>query len=366
MKMKKQKGLLRACLVSAIAVTASHYVQAADLTTVLPLSPTVSTTQVTGEFNPYGVAFVPKTVPTSGVLQPGDLLVSNFNDINNLQGRGTTIVRVTPKGQASVFFRDNGQQPGLTAALGVLSNGTVVVGNVGSFDGTPATIRPGVLRFLSPSGSLLATLSNTSVLRGPWGLTVYDTGNGITGTAMIFVSDALNGSVLRIVVQYASGSVSIVSTTVITTGLPGRLDPAAFLAGPGGLAYNHATDTLYVADEDNSNIYSITNASTLTSAVSPTLAVDDPEHLHGPIGLVMLPNGHFLVTNSDASNFDTNQPSEMVEYTSDFQFVGESPVDPNNGAAFGVGTANLSWGSFKIAAVDDNSNTVTTWTAVAQ
>ncbi len=274
--MTNQKRFIRACLVSAITLTASYHVQAQDLTTVLPLSPTVSTQQGTGEFNPYGVAFVPKTVPTSGVLQPGDLLVSNFNDNNNLDGLGTTIVLVTPAGQASVFFRDNGQEPGLTAALGVLSNGVVIVGNVGSYDGTPATIRPGVLRFLSSNGSLLATISNSNLLRAPWGLTVYDTGNGISGTAMIFVSDALNGSVLRIVVQYASGSLSIASTTVISTGLQHREDPAAFLVGPGGLAYDHANDTLYLVDGDSNAIYSIANASTLTSAVCRNRGVDRP------------------------------------------------------------------------------------------
>ncbi len=96
------------------------------------------------------------------------------------------------------------------------------------------------------------------------------------------------------------------------------------------------------------------------------MVLTDLEHLHGPQGLVMLPNGHFLVTNSDSTNLDSTQPSEIVEYSSGFQFLSESPLDLNNGAAFGVGTANLSWGSFKIAAVDDFTNTVTIWTAVAQ
>ena len=53
----------------------------------------VSTIPPNGDVNPYGVAFVPQGFP-SGVLTPGDLLVSNFNNAQNLQGTGTTIVRV--------------------------------------------------------------------------------------------------------------------------------------------------------------------------------------------------------------------------------------------------------------------------------
>jgi hypothetical protein len=42
--------------------------------------------------NPYGVAFVPQIFLAGGLLKPGDLLVSNFNNKLNLQGTGTTII----------------------------------------------------------------------------------------------------------------------------------------------------------------------------------------------------------------------------------------------------------------------------------
>jgi hypothetical protein len=58
-------------------------------------------------------------------LKPGDVLVSNFNASNNLQGTGTTIIKLTPSSgvapdmQASLFFQ--GTPPlGFTLALGVL------------------------------------------------------------------------------------------------------------------------------------------------------------------------------------------------------------------------------------------------------
>ena len=52
---------------------------------------TVSTVPPNGDVNPYGVAFVPLGFPTGGALAPGDVLVSNFNNNQNLQGTGTTI-----------------------------------------------------------------------------------------------------------------------------------------------------------------------------------------------------------------------------------------------------------------------------------
>ena len=55
-----------------------------------------STIPENGDLNPYGIAFVPDGFPSGGVISPGDVLVSNFNDIMNCQGRGTTIIQFTP------------------------------------------------------------------------------------------------------------------------------------------------------------------------------------------------------------------------------------------------------------------------------
>src|SRR5215467_9189892 len=86
-----------------------------------PLAPaTVSTVPSNGDVNPYGVFFTQRNILSDGVLQPGDILVSNFNNKQNLQGTGTTITRVARNGEASTFFQGkNGL--GLTAALGAFS-----------------------------------------------------------------------------------------------------------------------------------------------------------------------------------------------------------------------------------------------------
>src|SRR5580658_8013604 len=104
----------------------------------------VSTVPANGDVNPYGIAFVPPGFPAGGLLEPGDILVSNFNNSQNLQGTGTTIVKITPGGSVSVFFRGE-MGLGLTTALGVLQGGFVLVGNVPTTDGTSATVQQGSL-----------------------------------------------------------------------------------------------------------------------------------------------------------------------------------------------------------------------------
>ena len=86
----------------------------------------------------------------------------------------------------------------------------------------------------------------------------------------------------------------------------------------------------------------------------------DP-HLHGPLGLVLAPNGDLIVANGDAVNPVADQSSELVEFTTSGRFVGEFAVDPNPDGAFGL-AATIDHGQLRFAAVNDNTNTVTIWT----
>src|SRR5271166_1366866 len=101
---------------SFMIAASSTFAQAAP---ILPFPPaTVSTVPSNGDVNPYGVAFAPLTVPEDGVLQPGDILVSNFNNVGNLQGLGRTIIRVDRHGNVSTFFTSTNKKiTGLTAGL---------------------------------------------------------------------------------------------------------------------------------------------------------------------------------------------------------------------------------------------------------
>jgi hypothetical protein len=88
--------LAAAGLVLASATAA----QADDNGPFLPRQIISSTIPANGDLNPYGVVFVPEGFP-GGQLTPGDVLVSNFNNRANLQGRGTTIIRLTPNGSVA-------------------------------------------------------------------------------------------------------------------------------------------------------------------------------------------------------------------------------------------------------------------------
>ncbi|HWF45673.1 MAG TPA: hypothetical protein VG168_01600 [Bryobacteraceae bacterium] len=181
----------------------------------------------------------------------------------------------------------------------------------------------------------------------------------------MFLSNVLAGSVSRFDITYTASSLGA-TVTVIAQGFSHRLDPAALVLGPSGLAYDSVHDLLYVANSAGDSIYTIANALQTTTTGSATQLVQDFTHLHGPLDIAILPNGHLIVANSDGSNVDPNQPSELVEYMPTGQFLGQMPIDPNNGGAFGVSTYNIGWGTFRMAAVDDNRNTLNIWTLVAQ
>jgi len=330
-----------------------------------PPAATVSTVTQNGELNPYGTAFAP--LFTSGpralenqVLQPGDLLVSNFNNNNqNLQGTGTTIVRVDAHGKQTLFFQGSTQYAGLSAALGILSDDTVLVGNLKTLDGTSATASAGALQIINPSGVLQNVIANAAI-DGPWGMAIHERDRSVD----VFVANVLNGTIARLTFRHEKGVLSLEKSTVIATGLNHRPDPAALELGPSGLLYSPWDDTLLIASSADNAIYRIERASTAGAGEAiPELFFQDDVHLHGPIDMALTPNGHLLAANSDGSNVDPNQPSEIVEYTAEGAFVAEFPVDANNGGAFGIATQPLG-AATRLAAVDDNTATVTIYTEV--
>jgi hypothetical protein len=109
------------------------------------ISTIASTVPANGDVNPYGTARVPQT---QGRLRAGHILVSNFNNKNNLQGTGSTIVDVAPNGTVSLFAEiDASTLPepcpggvGLTTALVVLRAGWVIVGSLPTSDGAALSL----------------------------------------------------------------------------------------------------------------------------------------------------------------------------------------------------------------------------------
>ncbi|KVZ42321.1 hypothetical protein WL18_18180 [Burkholderia ubonensis] len=311
-----------------------------------------------GDLNPYGIAFVPPGVPAWSTLKPGDVVVSNFNNSANLQGTGTTIVKLSPDNSPTVFFQ--GQNLGLTTALAVLRNGFVLVGNVPTPDGQHV-VPPGSLLVINPQGSLVTQLVSAALLDGPWDMTVIDRGQRVTA----FVSNVLNGTVARIDLMFDnSGGVTMLqSSRIIASGYTFRTDPSALVVGPTGLAYDANNDILYVASTGDNAVFAIQNAaSTNANAGAGRLIYFDKKHLHGPLALALAPNGHLVTANGDAVNPDPQQPSEIVEFTVDGQFVAQMQVDIVPGAAFGLAFGLGSQRQPQFAAVNDNTNSATVWT----
>jgi hypothetical protein len=360
--MKRKLPLLAGCMILLLTLTALAENESNEpLIPELPIVPTlsVSTVPPNGDINPYGVAFVPNGFVHGGQLHAGNILVSNFNNSSNLQGTGTTIVKITQQGNQSVFFQGP-QGLGLTTALGVLRRGLVLVGNVPTTDGSCATVQQGSILVIDRNGNQVDALSDSQLLDGPWFLTIHDQGEH----AQIFVSNVLSGAVTRLNVRVAPHGSDIIveSATQIASGYLHRCDPAALVVGPTGLVYDAHKDILYVASTGDNEIFAVHHAGTTNHDHGMgQLIYTDSTHLHGPLALVRAPNGDLVTSNGDAVNPDPNQPSEIVEFTIQGQFVAQFSVDSaGEGGAFGIALFG-SGDHLRFAAVDDIQNVLDVW-----
>lgn len=319
----------------------------------------VSTVPGNGDSNPYGVAFVPEDFPSDGLLSPGDILAANFNDAANTQGTGSTIVRISQSGgPASVFFQGPSGL-GLTTALGVLKRGFVLVGSVPTTDGKCDTITAGSLLMIDRHGNVVATLTDSTLLDGPWDLTIHDESDH----AQVFVSNVLSGTVTRLDLEIPDDGNAVVveSETQIASGYSTACNDAAVVVGPTGLAYDARRDTLYVASTNDNAIYAVRHARrTHEDDGTGRIIYRDSVHLHGPLALALAPNGHLITANGDAVNTDPNQLSEIVEFTRDGEFVSQFQIDPVAGSAFGLAVIE-SHDAILFAAVDDNTSVLEEW-----
>ena len=320
-----------------------------------------STIPGNGDLNPYGVAFVPAGFPAGGTIAAGDVLASNFNSSANIQGTGTTIVKLTPSGAlappgaAETFFTS--PLAGLSTALGVLRGGFVIVGNVPTIDGTFGTIGSGALQVIDRNGNVVQTWADPTFLDGPWDLAVDDHG----AHAHVFVSSVLNGTVSRLDLAVAATDVTRLKMTTIAMGYTSVPNAAAVVLGPTGLAYDESTDTLYVASTGDNAIYGVSHARGRSSAANRGSLVFADAQLRGPLALRLAPNGNLLTANGDAVNADLLHPSEIVEFTKRGRFVREYNVDPSQGGAFGIDTMRGDASGFNYAVVDDVTNSLSVY-----
>jgi hypothetical protein len=218
---------------------------------------------------------VPQNFPRGGTIAPGDVLISNFNNSHNVQGTGTTIVKLTPNGtvappvmggmsgNAVTFFTS--KLTGLSTALGVLSGGFVLVGNAPTADGTFHNIKQGALQVIDRNGTLVNTFNDSVFLDTPWDLTINHNGT----QAQVFVSNVKSGTVSRLDVLVGPSNVTVPPhhKTEIAMGYPVQPNMAAVILGPTGLAYDRDSDVLYVASTADNTIYAVPHARTSASFV---------------------------------------------------------------------------------------------------
>jgi hypothetical protein len=345
----------------AVAPAAQAVAHASFIGQLHKIDTIASTVPANGDVNPYGVAVVPAS---TGSLVKGDVLVSNFNNAQNLQGTGTTIVQISPGGQQTVFAQiDASSLPGpcpggvgLTTALGILPGGWVVVGSLP--DGTGATARAGCLLVVSNKGQVAETIAGHGI-NGPWDMATVSAGP----LAALFVSNVLNGTVAangnvvnrgtveRLILLRGSKPPLLVAHTVIGSGFGEHTDPAALVVGPTGLGHD-SRGTLFVADSAGNRITAIPAALVRLSSAGTGRVVTTGGSLNTPLGLAIAPNGDVLTANGgDGFLVETTPAGKQVAS----QLLDNTGSPPGAGALFGLALTPKADG---IYFVDDAANTL--------
>ncbi|HWU04467.1 MAG TPA: hypothetical protein VN222_17130 [Novosphingobium sp.] len=314
------------------------------------------TTPDNGDLNPYAVVVAPTS---AGKVAEGDVLISNFNNISNLQGTGTTIVDFNPATRKTTLFaqipRDTAQCPGgvgLTTAMTMLKSGWVIVGSLPSKDGTTATRGEGCLLVLDAQGKLVATWSGPTI-SGPWGnMAVVDKGDAAT----LFISMAgfdvpgprvldpathypvvqHKATVLRLELTVPAGKPPVLtSQTVVASGLAQRADIDNFLFGPTGLALGE-DDTLYATNGLENTIIAIDHASTRQDSGGTGRIVTQDGLLAWPLALAWTPEKHLIVTNGKNGQVVEVDPKAGKQIYAQWIDNDQAQSPPGNGDLFGL------------------------------
>jgi hypothetical protein len=302
-----------------------------------------------GDVNPYGVAVVQRSM---GKLTAGNVLVSNFNNVNNVQGTGSTIMQVTPGGQASVFATVpslGGACPGgigLTTALVALPTGWVIVGSLPTQNGSISG--PGCLIVLDSHGVVRETIAGHGI-DGPWDMTALNLGS----VSELFVTNVLGGilgkanhhggTVQRLVLTTGRGLPRLLASTRIGSGFPARTDPNALVLGPTGVGFS--SNTLYVADTLDNRIAAIPNAGLRGTSDGTGRTVTKGGALNGELGLAIAPNGNILTVNGGDGN--------IVETTPFGRQVAVKTIDNNAGGGGNLFGLAVKPGADAVYFVDD-------------
>lgn len=305
-----------------------------------------------GQLNPYGLDVAKST---NGAFTKGDLAVANFNDNQNVQGTGFTIVALHPKpGSTPTLVASDPTTLLGPTALALTSNDTMFVAAFAANDNP----------VWSSSGSLITNLSG-SPFNNPFG-EVYAPGkhdaDGKKSNDVIYESNAGDGNIIRINI---GGSYS---SEVIATGFPINGGPPGSILGPSGLQYDAQRDTLYVVDGENNSVTTISKVSSLHGGCLRVMAhghkfagpcgskariLYEGAPLNGPISSALLFNDSIVVGNT----LDPSGSNLMVEISKNGKVLDVADVDTGAaGALFGMVATGTNAGNTKLYFNDDNDN----------
>jgi hypothetical protein len=325
-----------------------------------------------GNENPYSLVVAPVSV---GKIKKGDVLFDNFNNSDNLQGTGTTIMLYDPRTQAvSVFAHFDQKQAqcaggiGLTAAMAVLRSGYVVVGSTPSTNGETSTLGQGCLLVANAEGRWVKTINNAKI-NGPWGnMAVVDKGD----SAILFISNVGYGlkgastkdikhyeTVVRVRFAALSGKAPKVrDITTVGKGFPARSSASAFIKGPTGLALG-ANGTLYVSNALDNSVNVIPDA--LTRRAPPAqgqgmgAVLTKGGALKCPLAMVVTSQQTLIVSNAlngQLVEIDSKTGKQLGTYWADSD---PAQQPPGNGDLFGLA---LVPGGKGLYYVQDDNNTL--------
>jgi hypothetical protein len=336
-------------LASAIAIMATQALaEGAFLEGLRSQYPVASTIPENGDVNPYAVVVAPVS---AGRIQRGDVLVSNFNDRNNLQGLGTTIIQYRPgAGRPTLFASVPRHLPecpggvGLTTAMTMLKSGYVIVGSMPSLDGTTTSKGDGCLLVFNADGAFVRAIVSSHI-NGPWSnMVAVDRGS----TATLFFTNTGFGvgspgqdpvkraNVLRMELAIPAHGPPVVSVeTVIADGFQEQADKDVFVIGPTGLAFDH-NGTLYVSDALGNSVDAIPNALTRRTSAGTGREITKDDLLTRPLAMAMAPNGNLLVLNGQDGKVVEIDPLSGKQLVARWIDVNKTVSPPGNGFLFGL------------------------------
>jgi hypothetical protein len=328
-----------------------------------------------GDLNPYAVVVAPVS---AGKVQAGDVLVTNFNNVSNLQGTGTTIVDYRPSTKKTTTFATLPQRLqqcpggiGLGTAMTMLKSGWIIVGSTPSTDGTTRTKGNGCMLVLDANGRLVTTWTGPNI-NDPWGnMATIDNGS----TATLFISMAGFGvlgpevrdpntgrpvvvnkaTVLRFELSVPPGQPPVITgETVVADGFGQRADKDVFLIGPTGVVLGPG-NVLYVSDALGNRIAVIPDAATRTTSAGTGQTMTQGGLLKRPLAMAMAPNGDLLVTNATNGQVVEVDPRSGKQLYAQWIDTNQAQSPPGNGDLFGLALAPDGSGFYY---VEDDVNTL--------